>query len=182
MGRVEAWKAANLPRFPRGLYQGQRSGPIAHAYIYGCDENKRSYFPKSKARADSQGGVSRRAIMTTASTKLRMESAIKSVDAFCPLTPASIGEGGQGPRGRQTGLVVSAAPASSSANMFIECSAIGRPLAHGRDVREIRPDGFLYYQISIWNSQKPITSGPSPTGIRAVGHLPRRRFWTCVGA
>lgn len=45
-----------------------------------------------------------------------------------------------------------------------------------------RPDGFLYYEISIRNSQEPITSGPftdwdllSWTSYNGDG------VWTCVG-
>lgn len=52
----------------------------------------------------------------------------------------------------------------------------------GAMTAKYRPDGFLYYQISIWNSQKYIDTGPftdwdprSWTAYHGDGS------WTCVG-
>jgi hypothetical protein len=45
-----------------------------------------------------------------------------------------------------------------------------------------RPDGFLYYEISIWNSQKPITAGPfTDWDPRSYTTYDGDGSWTCVG-
>jgi hypothetical protein len=45
-----------------------------------------------------------------------------------------------------------------------------------------RPDGFLYYQISIWNSRQPITSGPfTDWDPRSWTTYHGDGSWTCVG-
>jgi hypothetical protein len=45
-----------------------------------------------------------------------------------------------------------------------------------------RPDGFLYYQISIWNSRKPIESGPfTDWDPRSWTTYHGDGSWTCVG-
>src|SRR5512138_2853154 len=45
-----------------------------------------------------------------------------------------------------------------------------------------RPDGFLYYQISIWNSRRPITSGPfTAWDPRSWTTYHGDGSWTCLG-
>jgi hypothetical protein len=45
-----------------------------------------------------------------------------------------------------------------------------------------RPDGFLYYQVSIWNSRKPITSGPfTDWDPRSWTTYHGDGSWTCLG-
>ncbi|MGO9115901.1 MAG: hypothetical protein ACLP9L_42385 [Thermoguttaceae bacterium] len=49
--------------------------------------------------------------------------------------------------------------------MFIEYPVIdGRLLMDAMTARQ-RPDGFLYYQIGIWNSRWPITPGATGSVI-----------------
>ena len=66
--------------------------------------------------------------------------------------------------------------------MFIECPAIeGRILMGAQSVR-MRPDGFLYYQITIWNSPRCITSGPfTDWDPRSWTRYHGDGSWTCVG-
>jgi hypothetical protein len=66
--------------------------------------------------------------------------------------------------------------------MFIECPAIeGRVLMGAETVRQ-RPDGFLYYQITIWNSRRCITSGPfTDWDPRSWTRYHGDGSWTCVG-
>ena len=44
--------------------------------------------------------------------------------------------------------------------MFIESRPIEGRLLMGAMSVKYRPDGFLYYEISVWNSRRPVTSGP----------------------
>jgi Glycoside hydrolase 123, catalytic domain len=66
--------------------------------------------------------------------------------------------------------------------MFIEYPAIDGRLLMGAMTAKERPDGFLYYQISIWNSRKPITSGPfTDWEPRSWTTYHGDGSWTCVG-
>ena len=66
--------------------------------------------------------------------------------------------------------------------MFIEYPAIEGRLLMGAMTARQRPDGFLYYQISIWNSRRPITSGPfTDWDPRSWTTYHGDGSWTCVG-
>jgi len=75
--------------------------------------------------------------------------------------------------GKQVWWYICCGPHPPYANMFIEYPAIDGRLLMGAMTARQRPDGFLYYQISIWNSEKPIASGPftdwTPHLERAAG-------------
>jgi hypothetical protein len=67
--------------------------------------------------------------------------------------------------------------------MFIECPAIeGRLLMGAQSVR-MRPDGFLYYQISHWNSHRPIEGRSAFTrwDPRSWTTYHGDGSWTCCG-
>ena len=52
----------------------------------------------------------------------------------------------------------------------------------GAMTQKFRPDGFLYYQCAIWNSERCITSGPytdwNPQSYRSYNG---DGSWTCAG-
>jgi len=65
--------------------------------------------------------------------------------------------------------------------MFIEFPAIEGRLLMGAQTAKQRPDGFLYYQISIWNGQ-PITHGPfTDWDPRSWTTYNGDGSWTCLG-
>ena len=52
----------------------------------------------------------------------------------------------------------------------------------GAQAVRMRPDGFLYYQLSVWNSRRCITSGPFTTwDPRSWMTYHGDGAWTCVG-
>ncbi len=66
--------------------------------------------------------------------------------------------------------------------MFIEYPAIEGRLLMGAMTAKQRPDAFLYYQISIWNSRRPISSGPfTDWDPRSWTTYHGDGSWTCVG-
>jgi hypothetical protein len=66
--------------------------------------------------------------------------------------------------------------------MFVEYPAIEGRLLMGAMTSKYRPDGFLYYQISIWNSRKPIERGPfTDWDPRSWTTYHGDGSWTCVG-
>lgn len=158
------WVESTIPRLREGYDEAKRRGLLDHAYIYGCDEAPADLFPtveRAAARLKQEfPGV---LIMTTTYDHTFGEATvIKSVDAWCPLTPRMDLAAADAVRqaGRQVWWYICCGPHHPHANMFIEYPAIEGRLLMGALATRFRPDGFLYYQISIWNSRRPITGGP----------------------
>ena len=52
----------------------------------------------------------------------------------------------------------------------------------GPQTVRMRPDGFLYYEISIWNAERPISGGPFTDWVtRSFMTLNGDGCWTAVG-
>ncbi len=183
---VESWKTRTLPRLREGYTKAKQLGLLQHAYIYGCDEVGKDFFPRVQQAADilkaEFPGVL--VMTTTYDQSYGMDSVIKSMDAFCPLTPSFDPEKAATARaaGKQVWWYICCGPHHPHANMFIEYPAIEGRLLMGAMTAKYRPDGFLYYQISIWNSRKPITSGPfTDWDPRSWTVYHGDGSWTCVG-
>ncbi|HNY26597.1 MAG TPA: DUF6067 family protein [Candidatus Sumerlaeota bacterium] len=180
------WREEHLQRLRQAYDEAKKRGLLDHAYIYGCDEVDEAFFPAVQKVA----GILRQEfpdallMTTTRDPKYGVDSVLESIQAFCPLTPKFDTEQAVRARatGRQVWWYICCGPLHPYANMFIEFPAIeGRLLMGAMSVR-MRPDGFLYYQTSIWNSRKPIESGPftdwepiSWTTFHGDGS------WICVG-
>lgn len=120
---------------------------------------------------------------TTYDHSYGMTSGIKSVDAFWPLTPKFDLAQAAAARaaGKQVWWYICCGPHHPYANMFIEYPSIEGRLLMGAMTAKDAADGFLYYQISIWNSQKPITSGLYRLDPAQLDHCHGDGAWTCVG-
>lgn len=185
-GSLEKWKVANLPRFRQAYVDAKKLGILDHAYIYGCDEATQELFPLvEQAAATLKAEFPDVPIMTTSyDQSYGMQSPIKSVDAFCPLTssfdPANAAKARTA--GKHVWWYIGCVPVHPYANMFVEYSAMEGRLLMGAMTAKQRPDGFLYYQISIWNSRKPITTGPfTDWDPRSWTTFHGDGSWTCVG-
>lgn len=161
-------------------------GVLNHAYIYGFDECPRAKFPvleqtAQRLRKEFPGAL----LMTTSyDHSYGLNTDVKTIDAWCPLTPSFNPERTAEARaaGRQVWWYICCGPLHPHANMFIEYPAIEGRLLMGPMTARQRPDGFLYYQISIWNSQQPITSGPfTDWDPRSWTTYHGDGSWTCVG-
>jgi hypothetical protein len=183
---VEQWKAKNLPRFRAAYAQAKQLGVLDHAYLYGCDEVTADLFPRvQQAAALLKAEFPEVPVMTTTyDHSFGQDSVIKSMDSFCPLTPkfdATIAAKAR-TAGKQVWWYICCGPHHPHANMFIEYPAIEGRVLMGAMTAKYRPDGFLYYQISIWNSEKPITSGPfTDWDPRSWTTYHGDGSWTCVG-
>ncbi|NLX96525.1 MAG: DUF4091 domain-containing protein [Rhodopirellula sp.] len=161
-------------------------GLLDHAYIYGCDENPADVFPQvERTAAMIKAAFPDVPVMTTTyDHSYGLDSVIQSIDAWCPLTPRfdlAKAEQARG-RGRQVWWYICCGPHHPHANMFVEYPAIEGRLLMGAMTAKYRPDGFLYYQISIWNSQRPIESGPfTAWDPRSWTSYHGDGSWTCVG-
>jgi hypothetical protein len=183
---LDKWKGDHLPRLRAAYTNAKELGLLDHAYIYGCDEAPADLFGQvEKAAAILKAEFPGVSIMTTTYDQSHgMQSVIKSMDAFCPLTPSFDPAKAANARaaGKRVWWYICCGPHHPHANMFIEYPAIEGRLLMGAMTARQRPDGFLYYQISIWNSPKPITSGPfTDWDPRSWTTYHGDGSWTCVG-
>jgi hypothetical protein len=166
--------------------KAQALGMLKHAYIYGFDECKPEMFPSLEnisqtLHRDFPGAL----LMTTSyDHSFGMDTVAKTMEAWCPLTPSFKPEQAARARaaGRKVWWYICCGPHHPHANMFIEYPAIEGRLLMGAMTAKQRPDGFLYYQISIWNSRQPITGGPfTDWDPRSWTTYHGDGSWTCVG-
>jgi hypothetical protein len=155
---------SNVERF-RPIYEKcKEMGIIDHSYIYGFDERPESEFQaledSVKAMKDAFPDV---LTMTTAyDHTFGVGSVVKSMDAWCPLTPSfdpkqvSLARA----QGKKVWWYICCGPQHPFANWFIEYPGIEARLLMGAMTAKYNPDGFLYYSMTFWNANEPITSGP----------------------
>ncbi len=176
------WMAFLRPRYRKA----KELGLLDHAYIYGCDENPADVFPQvERTAAMIKAEFPDVPVMTTTyDHSYGLDSGITSVDAWCPLTPrfdpAKAAKARA--RGKEVWWYICCGPRHPHANMFVEYPAIEGRLLMGAMTAKYRPDGFLYYQISIWNAERPIESGPFTTwDPRSWTTYHGDGSWTCAG-
>jgi hypothetical protein len=180
------WRAATLDRLRPRYERAKELGILDHAYIYGCDEHPEDQFPAvERAAAALKAAFPEVPVMTTTyDHSFGLETVIKSVDYWCPLTPRMDVERAAQARaqGKQVWWYICCGPHHPYANMFVEYPAIEGRVLMGAQTAKYRPDGFLYYQISIWNAQEPIEDGPfTDWDPRSWTTYHGDGSWTCVG-
>lgn len=164
LGLFYEGKKASEDRY-RPIYEKVKEmGLLDHAYIYGYDEaNKEMFHIVEEEAALLKKAFPEVIIMTTCRDKTYgLESPMKSIDAWCPLTPDYKPDLAEKTRaeGRYVWWYICCSPHHPYANWFIEYPGIETRLIFGPMTAKYRPDGFLYYATTKWNKNKPITSGP----------------------
>ena len=159
-----AWRERTLPPLRAAYDAASKAGLLDHAYLYGCDEVVPEHFEAIRRAARTLKsefpGVP---LMTTADDRsYGVDSHLDDLDAFVPLVQNYAPEKVAVARaaGHQVWWYVCCNHVDRHPNVFIECPPIETRLLMGALAQKYRPDGFLYYQISIWNSRRPIVSGP----------------------
>lgn len=180
-----AWKADIDQRIGAGYQRAKQLGLLDHAYIYGCDEHPEAMFPGvERAAAYLKEHFPGTLILTTTyDHSFGTNSVLQSMDGFCPLTPSYKRELADQVRatGKQVWWYICCGPHHPYANMFIEYPAIDGRVLMGAQTAKYRPDGFLYYEISIWNGE-PITTGPFTSyDPRSWTTYHGDGSWTCPG-
>jgi hypothetical protein len=182
----EASRSNALAGLRTSYQQARELGVLDHAYLYGFDECKPEMFPVLEQTAQllrrEFPGV---LLMTTSyDHSYGMDTVVKTMDAWCPLTPSFKPAQAAAVRaaGRQVWWYICCGPLHPHANMFVEYPAIEGRLLMGAMTARQRPDGFLYYQISIWNSRTSITNGPfTDWEPRSWTTYHGDGSWTCTG-
>ncbi|HOX38166.1 MAG TPA: DUF6067 family protein [Candidatus Brocadiia bacterium] len=179
------WRKATIDVIRPRYEKAKELGLLDHAYIYGCDENPEDRFPfvqraAELLKAEFPGVL---VLTTTYDHSFGTKSVIKAMDGFCPLTPRFDAELAAQARaaGKEVWWYICCGPHHPHANMFVEYPAIEGRLLMGAMTAKLRPDGFLYYEISIWNSP-PIESGPfTAWNPRSWTTYNGDGSWTCMG-
>ncbi|MBQ2630777.1 MAG: DUF4091 domain-containing protein [Kiritimatiellae bacterium] len=138
-------------------------GLLDHAYIYGCDECP-AYFHRrvnpviAEFRREFPG---LKLLTTTYDESFGTAETSCDFDAYTPTTDRYAAVIDKIPAGRDIGKEVwwyiACNQRAPLGNPFVEDQLIAfRQLMWAQTVK-FRPDGFLYYQISIWNSIRPIS-------------------------
>ena len=161
----KAWIGAMHSRLDESYAKAKELGLLDHAYIYGCDEASTNCFGKIKwSVAQLKRLYPGVPIFTTAyDHDFGIGSALSGMDWFTPTTERYAENAAKVPGSRAAGhqvwWYIACGPKAPFANMFVEYQAIEARQLMGAQTVKWRPDGFLYYQVSIWNSLRPI-SGP----------------------
>lgn len=180
------WRKATLPRIRKNYEKAKAFGLLDKAYIYGCDEVSPKFFTNVCAclrilRREFPGV---RFATTSFDDSFGADSPLKDMDMFFPATTKYDRAKAETARkaGRHVGWYICCGPPPPWANGFTQ-SVPGelRMLMGAQTVRE-RPEGFLYYQISLWNAKRPITSGPFTSWeSRSFMDMNGDGCWTAVG-
>jgi hypothetical protein len=182
----DKWRKDTLARIKAAYGRAKELGLLDHAYIYGCDENTADRFPGVQRAAEvfKEECPGALVMTTTYDHSFGTATIIKAMDAWCPLTPRFNTDlaGEVRAQGKQVWWYICCGPHHPFPNMFIEYPAVDGRVLMGAMTAKYRPDGFLYYQISIWNSERPIESGPFTTwDPRSWTTYHGDGSWTCVG-
>ena len=147
-----------------GYQKAKERSWLDHAYIYGFDEVRPEWFQcveeTAAAIKKAMPGV---LVLTTAyDYSFGKEGHMPSVDGWTPKSkeyePELVADARA--RGKQVWWYICVSPHNPYANIFLEYATIESRLLMGAMTAKYRPDGFLYYQISLWQPTKPIRSGP----------------------
>jgi hypothetical protein len=159
----EKWIEIAKKRFKSNYEKAKELGLISHAYLYGCDEVHSNHFNSIKWAIDQLKrefpGVP---IFTTAyDRRFGMGTALSQMDWFTPTTDMYEKDFehilASRAAGHQVWWYIACGQQSPRANLFIEAQPIEARQLMGAQTVKYRPDGFLYYQVSIWNSHRCIS-------------------------
>jgi len=161
---VDAAIAATVDRLRPAYERAKEMGLLDHAYIYGFDERGKDQFPLLEQCAAALRKAFPEVLLMTTSYdhSYGLDSVVRSIDAWCPLTPRFDIDKAAKARaaGKKVWWYICCGPHNPHANWFVEYAAIESRLLMGAMTAKYRPDGFLYYSLSIWNQNEPIESGP----------------------
>ena len=183
----EQWRSSTLPRLRKAWEGAKAAGVEKYACIYGSDEQPEEAFPLV---AWAAGELKREfpgvpLLTTSFDSKLGVGSALGAIDWFTPGTSAFRPEAAEKSRaaGHKVWWYICCLPAPPAANMFIECAAIEGRVLMGALAAKYRPDGFLYYQTSVWQSLRPISGASAFTDWDPVSWPGYHGdgSWTCCG-
>lgn len=181
-----AWRKKTLSRLKRAYEAAKEEGLLGQAYIYGADEVERKYFPCLRwAVEEMKRELPGVPIATTAyDDDFGVGTPLGCIDWFTPQPDKFNLEKAMAARreGRRVCWYFACNKNDPYANVFVEYPLLPFRLFMGAQTAKYRPDGFLYYQSSIWNATNCITSGPfTDWNPRSFGNFHGDGSLTCTG-
>jgi hypothetical protein len=153
-----------LERVSPAYRKAKERGLLGHAYAYGYDEVKQEqYAAVEQTAAAVKAAMPGVLTMTTARDyTYGRDTEMQSIAAWVPTTDEYDVERALTARNRmrQVWWYICIVPRAPYANIFLEYPAIEARLLMGAMTAKYRPDGFLYYQTSLWHAKEPIKTGP----------------------
>ena len=157
---IDEWFADARKRYEKA----KELGLLGHAVFYGMDELHKDHF---KDGADMIARLKREFPEVTLNTTCKdksygCDSPLGGMDVFIPVTAAYNAENAAKAKaaGRRVGWYVCGGGDVPMPNFFFARQLLENRLVMGAMAVKYRPDWFLYYEIAIWDSVRPITKGP----------------------
>ena len=161
---VATWRAKTVPRLRRVYDEAKRRGLLDRAYCYGCDETKPENYPLVRLAArELKAALPGVPLVSAFCCEYGVGATLDEIDW---LVPQSWQYGRrQAEESREAGhrvwWYICCGPQAPYANMFLECPAIEGRILMGAQTTRMRPDGFLYFQLTLWRRcERCIESGP----------------------
>ena len=184
---VARWRDATIPRLKKSWSEIVDRGWEARACLYGCDEVAEPQFDRVRIAADEIAAAFPGVPLCSTAFDHgygTQKNSLRTVDYFIPRIDSYDEEMAAKARiqGKKVWWYVCLAPCAPYPNMFVESTGIETRLLMGAMIQKFRPDGFLYYQSAIWNSEHCISSGPyTDWNPRSFRFYHGDGSWTCVG-
>jgi len=191
---TDAGRAAFVEKIRRDISpayeEAKRRNLLSHAYIYGCDECPESGFDRVRlGLQELKRAFPGVPLHTTAyDSRFGIDSKVSDFDVFTPTTdtfaaadPKAIAASRAA--GHQVWWYIACNQRAPLANLFVECSPIDGRQLMGAQAVKFRPDGFLYYQLSIWTARRPLSGVSAFTDWdpHAWGRFHGDGGWLCCG-
>lgn len=144
--------------------KAKKLGLLEHAVFYGMDELRPHRFPAGSNMIARLKREFPEAVLNTTCKDISYgcNSPLGGMDVFIPYTPKYNEESARKARssGRKVGWYVAGGGDEKVPNFFFARQPLESRLVMGAMAVKYRPEWFLYYQIAIWDSNRPITKGP----------------------
>ena len=183
---MAAWREKTIPSLVAMRDLAAEYGILDLAYAYGADEAVERDFPEvAAAIGELKAALPGVPIVTTAwDRNLGVGTELECVDWFAPKISWFDQEKAAAARaaGRKVWWYTCNEPHAPYPNFFIECPGIEPRILMGAQTVRNRPDGFLYYSTSAWNSKRCIEGGPfTDWDPRSWTIYHGDGSWTCAG-
>ena len=164
---LDAWRAEYMPMLEKNYAEAKRRGILDKAVFFVCDEMPVAAQGRMRAAAELvKARFPDVPLLTTAYNPELGEkgSVLDLMDGFCPTTkyyfdslPAV--EKARA-RGQKVWWYICKDPEPPYANAYVSSPALALRAIAGAMTAKWRPDGFLYYALTLWNDNMPIEDGP----------------------
>lgn len=150
---VATWRRKTVPRLRRVYDEAEARGLLGHAYCYGCDETKPEKYPLVRLAArELKAALPGVPLVSAFCCEYGVGATLDEIDWLVPQSWQYGRRQAEESRkaGHRVWWYICCGPQAPYANMFLECPAIEGRILMGAQTVRMRPDGFLYFQLTLW--------------------------------